>query len=193
MNVWHWCSNWFWLLWANEDWKHLFNGRKGSKFVSAGNSSPKFHHRVCASVCLCVYHVYGWIPLLPFPPFVCKSTRSEVDKWNQLLVLHHFFWLMLGQHGLWQPFAHWCPCEISFLTAFLISWGSFSSFQKLIGYRVKMMFPSSFWVERCYQTPCWTNAQAGALRPWDAGHSSVKESKACATSLCVSWMFKASA
>lgn len=49
----------------------------------AVRSLPK--SSLCACVCIC--HVHGWIP---FPPLVCKSIRSEVDKLNQLLVLHHF-------------------------------------------------------------------------------------------------------
>lgn len=148
---------------------------------------------VCVGLCACVCTMCmdGFLSL-PLSPLVCKSTRSEVDKWNQLLVLPHFFWLMLGQHGLWQPFAHWCVCGISSPTAFLISWGSFSSFPELICYRVEMMLPSSFGVEWCYQTRCWTLAQAGALRLCDPGRSYVKECESCSPSLCVSWWFEAS-
>lgn len=92
--------------------------------------------------CMFVHAPCTWTD--PIPPFVCKSMRSEVDKWNQLLVPHHFLWLMLGQHGLWQPFVHWRIRRVGSQKAFLISWGSFSPSGELLFVKVKVMFLSYF-------------------------------------------------
>lgn len=144
---------------------------------------------MCVSVyaCVCSLCTDGFRPS-PLPP-LCVSPGGL--KWTNESNYCDFplFWLMLGQHGLWQPFAHWRVCGISAPTVVLHREDPFLPFQNSFVTEWKWCFrPHLEWM---MLSECWSLAQAAALRLGDAGHN-VRESESCSPCLRVSRWFQAS-